>query len=366
MRTRQPSAAIAAGESVLAALCLSLVSVFMGYVLLEGSVTAGEHLKVALALTSLALLVIFSALFLYSAVELVRIGRRSSWKERPLGIVGRAISARWKEDRLFSLAWPVALFLILLPSFTTFKQRILPKAGFVYDPELAAIDRAIFGTDPGLLLHQLIGSPATTRFFDAVYHSWFLPTTLGICVVALCAGTRTRAQYMLAYALVWIVLGAFFAYLLPAAGPAFYEALVSSEGAAPFRAVHEHLLLGGNPRFLSSLGNQAYLLENLGSSELVIGGGISAIPSIHNALATLFALASFRAGRVPGLAVSAFALLIWIASVYLNWHYAIDGVIGAAGAVLIWLGSGWVVDRTLALAERRSGQRAVSSAAAPA
>ncbi len=356
---------IPADEAASAALCLLVVALFTGFVLVEGSVSPAEHLLIVSACTGIAVALIVGAFIVFAAAELLRSGRGSGWKASPLGAIRSALAKRWTEDRLLSLAWPVALFLILVPSFTAFKQRILPKAGFVYDPELAAIDRAMFGSDPGILLHDLIGSPGMTRFLDAIYHGWFLQATIGVCIVALCAGTRTRAQYMLAYSLVWIVLGAICAYLLPAAGPAFYEALVGPVGAEPFRAVHEQLLIGGEVRFLTSLGNQAFLLENLGSPALVIGGGISAIPSIHNALAALFALVSFRAGRLPGLLMSAFAVLIWVGSVYLNWHYAIDGVVGAAGAILIWFASGWIVDRLLAAVAKEPGAvPAIATAAA--
>jgi PAP2 superfamily len=154
---------------------------------------------------------------------------------------------------------------------------------------------------------------------------------------------------MLAYAAIWIVLGAILAYAFPAAGPAFYAVLADPAGAAPFTAVHDRLVAtGGSEAFLTSLGNQAYLLRNLDAPVLVVGGGISAIPSVHNAMAALFALASFRVSRLVGLAMTAFAVTIWIASVYLNWHYAIDGILGAAGAVALWFLAGKVVDRVLA------------------
>ena len=350
-------------EWVFAAINLGAVLLFAGFVLADPDISAGEFLRLASLYLGTALLILASALICFAGVVLVRGGRASGWRAGPLGLVRAALIGRWQDDRLASLLWPLALFALLLPSFNAFKQRILPDAGFVHDAALASIDRAIFGVDPGLWLHQAIGSPFATAFFDAIYHSWFVPTTLGIAVVGLTAGVRTRAQYLTAYAGVWIVLGALFAYLLPAAGPAFYTVLVDPGGAEPFTRVTEQLAAtGSGGGVLTSTHNQAYLLANLDSPALVVGGGISAIPSVHNAIAVLFALASFRAHWLCGVAMSLFALLIWVGSVYLNWHYAVDGLLGAAGAIGLWYGSARLVDRIIAA--RTAGTRPVRLAPA--
>jgi hypothetical protein len=351
-------------EAACASLCFAVVVAFAAFVLLEGSVAAAELAKLIGTFIAIAILLAGSGLVFFFGIELVRRGRRSRWQERPATALLSAVREKWAADRLFSVIWPLLLFLILVPSFNAFKQRILPHAGFHYDVQLAQLDRLLFGTDPGILLHQLIGSAGITGFFDAIYHSWFVPTTLGLCFVGFCAGTRTRAQYVLSYIGVWLFLGAFLAFLFPAAGPAFYGHVVGTSGAAPFTAVHDQLASAGQTRFLTSLGNQAYLLENLNAPALVVGGGISALPSVHNAMAVLFALVSFRAHRLLGLAMSLFALLIWIASVYLNWHYAVDGLAGAAGAVLVWVASGKIIDGLLAWSGGHRGRASPAPALA--
>ena len=334
-------------EAIFALLSMAAVVAFTAFVLADDDVSALAFARLATAYVGVTLLIAATALLFLTAHAVFKAGRASNWRASPLGAARAAVVRKWREDRLFGFAWPVAVFAILMPSFNAFKQRILPDAGFVYDPQLAAIDRGLFGTDPGLWLHETIGSPATTAFLDGLYHGWFVPATLGVAVVGLCAGARTRAQYMIAYVGVWIVLGAALAYLLPAAGPAFYEALVDPARAEPFVAVRDALAAGRGNGLLTSLHNQDYLLANLDRSALVVGGGISAIPSVHNALAVLFALVSFRLNRWCGFAMTGLALLIWVGSVYLNWHYAIDGVLGAAGAVILWYGAGAFVDRVL-------------------
>ena len=334
-------------ERAVAAFNLIVVISFASYVVAHDRISPLRFAALVADYLPLTLALAATALLCFAAIEVGRVGIASRGMASPARAVAAAIQRRWREDRLFSLAWPLLLFALLLPSFTAFKQRVLPQAGFRFDAQLAAIDRALFGVDPGLWLHQAIGSPALTYFFDAVYHAWFLPMALGVGIVAICEDARTRAQYMTSFVGIWIGLGAALAYLLPAAGPCFYAALVDPVGAGPFLAVRHALLTdeaANAALLLSSMEIQDMLLRGFDGREMTIGGGISALPSVHNALAVLFALASFRINRGAGLMMSGFALLIWAASVYLNWHYAIDGIAGGLGAVILWYGSGWVLD----------------------
>ena len=81
--------------------------------------------------------------------------------------------------------------------------------------------------------------------------------------------------------------------------------------------------------------------------DVAMGSGISAMPSMHVALATLFALVGWRTNRWVGIATTLFAVIIQIGSVHLGWHYAIDGYAGAVGMIVIWL----LVGRALARRE---------------
>jgi hypothetical protein len=159
--------------------------------------------------------------------------------------------------------------------------------------------------------------------------------------VILCAwmpsGTfRLRTQYLLSYLAVWIGIGSILAFLMPSGGPCYYTQLV---GPAPeFDALTRQLLQDqqavGTP--LSSLQFQAMLLKYGAGGQLQMGGGISAMPSVHNALAVLFALAGFRLNKIAGCVLAAYAMVIWVASIHLGWHYAADGLVAAAVTLVIW------------------------------
>jgi hypothetical protein len=69
------------------------------------------------------------------------------------------------------------------------------------------------------------------------------------------------------------------------------------------------------------------------------------MPSVHNGVAFLFALAAWRANRPLGVLFGAYALLIWIGSIHLGWHYGLDGVVAVALTLWIWRVCGRIADR---------------------
>ena len=270
---------------------------------------------------------------------------------------------RWRRDRLASFFLPPLLFALLMAAFNSFKQMVLPAAGFSFDPMFAEMDRALgLGHDPWRITHALFGSPEATWWLDRAYHGWFLPMSLGLMVCALLPAStwRLRTRYMLSYAMIWIGIGSFLAFLLPSAGPCFYSQFV---GPAPeFQVLMDRLASQqaalGSP--VSALIFQEVLLSLHGSNELAVGAGISAMPSVHNGLAILFAIAAFKIDRRFGWVMSGYAAIIWIGSIHLGWHYAIDGLVALPLVLGIWRMTGWVADWL----ERPSPQQAPVAAAA--
>lgn len=273
--------------------------------------------------------------------------------ESPFAVTADWIVARWRRDWLVSLIWPPLLFATLMASFNGFKQMILRDAAFAYDPLFAQLDRVLFfGLDPWRLTHGIVASPWASYMLDNAYHGWFVPMSLGVILCGfLPASTwRLRTQYLLSYIAVWVGIGSVLAYLTPAAGPCFYSTFV---GPAPDfdplmakLAVDQAAIAGSIPGTkLAALSNQAMLLAVRGSNNLAVGGGISAMPSVHNALAVLFALAGFSINRWAGWVMSVYAALIWIGSIHLGWHYAVDGIAAALLTILIWKATGHLADR---------------------
>jgi hypothetical protein len=57
---------------------------------------------------------------------------------------------------------------------------------------------------------------------------------------------------------------------------------------------------------------------------------------MHNGTALLFALAGFKVNRTMGWLLAGHAALIFIGSVHLAWHYAVDSYAAWALILLLW------------------------------
>lgn len=255
---------------------------------------------------------------------------------------------QWARNRCLYLYWPPLLYTLLLTLFAMFKQGILADAAFSYDTTFRSVDLVLFGQDPWRLSH---GQPWRTEFAGMLYYGWYAPMMLGVLVCGL-AGARPgfRDQYLLAFVLTWLVVGSLMAYLFPAAGPCFWGDFVA--GPNPYAdllaSLEKDVALSAS--YNPVLDAQDYLRSAFGR-EPVVGGGISAMPSMHVALATLFACAAWAFNRFAGLALSAFAACIWWASVHLGWHYFVDGLVAVPLTIGVWILSGaWVASRRHKLA----------------
>ena len=132
---------------------------------------------------------------------------------------------------------------------------------------------------------------------------------------------------MWAYFLLWSVFGPLVHTLMPAAGPVFYARLGYGDRFSG-------LVLPPETQQLTE-----YLWRMYEGGPVGPVSGISAMPSMHIAMIAWMVIAVSVLARRWIVPMAAAALLIFILSIALGWHYAIDGIAGAAGAVLIWKAS---------------------------
>jgi hypothetical protein len=261
--------------------------------------------------------------------------------------------ARWIIDDLRSTYLTrerllPGLFLLIctspfISSFTFFKTQIPFFNPFTWDGKFAAWDRWLHGgVHPWELLQPFLGWPQATTAVNAVYHAWFFVLfTVLFWQAFSTADRRLRARFFLSFYLSWIVIGTLAATALSSAGPVYYQRLSGEDGG--FAALFAYLADVSRVSPVWALDVQERLWAGYEARSLGTGAGISAMPSMHVAMAVLFALLARAGARRLYPFFALFAVAILIGSVHLGWHYAIDGYVAAAMVWAIWMVSGRLV-----------------------
>jgi hypothetical protein len=238
---------------------------------------------------------------------------------------------------------PLFLMIIaFMPVFSNMKSMIPLFQPYDWDATFIAWDHAIFGTDAWLFLQPLLGYPLITSALAMLYHAWMLlnyPGTLFILFYSAC--NQVRHRYFLCYVLIWTILGVALATSLASVGPAFLDAVT---GDPRFVAQTDYLRAAGEFYPVPVVNVQELLLEWYHSKEYGLGRGITAMPSMHVSMAFLYFLAIRHVSRWAGRFFFVFFVVIWLGSVHLGYHYAVDGLISVIGTSALWLGSKKVID----------------------
>ena len=218
-----------------------------------------------------------------------------------------------------------------------FNKMLIPEVvPFKWDTTFAELDRMLFGgVHPWELLHPVLGFAPVTIVIDMMYALWVvLMVMFWVGAVIPRVPPAVGSRYVLASALTWIVVGLVMATLLSSAGPCYY-ALVALGAPDPFAGLNAYLDTVSQTYPLSSSWMKDYLWQ-IHAGHIDEAGGISAMPSMHNAQAVLFAAFAYRLSRAFGHLMAVYAAVIFVGSIHLGWHYAVDGIVGAAGALAIW------------------------------
>jgi hypothetical protein len=191
---------------------------------------------------------------------------------------------------------------------------------FWADPYLAGVDRQIFGTDPWQLLAWLNVTPLAYFY----HRGWFALMILVLLKVLMNPPSSQKSAILLTYFLLWSIFGPVLHCLLPAAGPVFYARLGYGDAFSG-------LVMEPETRRLAD-----YLWRTYSDQTFGAGAGISAMPSLHIATTGWMIIATRQFAPRWMLPMSVAGTLIFLLSVSLGWHYAVDGIFGVAGAYAIW------------------------------
>lgn len=226
------------------------------------------------------------------------------------------------------------ILLFLVPanrSFTAIKVAIPTLNPYYADDTLSKIDNFIFlGSDPWIITHAFIG-PVGTMILDFLYVIWFPIMGLLLAWTTFSRDPAFQLRASFVHLSIWVLLGSAMAVAMSSVGPCYLHPLMDDGRFLPLMDIL-------NDQSLVALQNQNYLLSNYGKE--IIGSGISAMPSLHVALSVFLYLlcreAFGRSNWVSRLAL-VYAILMWVGSVHLAWHYAVDGIVSAICVVALWL-----------------------------
>lgn len=254
------------------------------------------------------------------------------------------------------ILWAAALYFSLavtLEAFSAVKKSIPFIVPFYLDPFLIDLDRFLFlGTDPWRITHALFGW--LTQPILWLYNGWHM-AHIGLAVwIAFAFDEVQKVRFTLLLQFIWLGLGGGAALALSSVGPIMVGDFYANNDFLP--------LLNVLQQEAPSLITTKNLLISTMDDPLLISG-ISAMPSVHVAIATAIALWLQRYEiRVLTVLGWLYTGAIYIGSIHLGWHYATDGLFSGVMVLLVWWLSGRYV-AWLSAREFADGRFSVPSAA---
>jgi PAP2 superfamily len=242
------------------------------------------------------------------------------------------------EDTLVRGVPMYTALLIHMYVFTAFKANISNLQPFVWDVTLDQWDKALhFGTRPWEWLQPILGNLPATLVLNFNYNLWFfVMTAMWVYFAFIRAPGVERTRYYVAFMLITAVVGSGFAGLLSSVGPCFYHHLVGGEN--PYAPLMAQLRGFHTIMPVWAIDTQDMLWTQYSLKSAI--GGISAMPSVHNATGLLVVLVTWNWARPFRYAAIVHCVLIFLGSIMLGWHYALDSYIAWPLALLCWYVSG--------------------------
>lgn len=258
----------------------------------------------------------------------------------------RGLAQRYLERRV------VLGFLVVLAcmpffyaAYRDWKTAIPGMIPFYLDGPLEALDRWMHGgRAPWEWLHPLLGRPDRTHLIDGLYVFWFEAKLAVVLWMAFSLRRRLRARFFITYILIYVVLGHLAALAFSSAGPPYFTQVVAGAGD-PFGPLLDYLQVLHDEYYLYAIDIQGTVWAGFTGGYDGPVSGISAFPSVHVAVATLYVFLGFAVHRLLGWAFLVFLAATLVGSVHLGWHYAVDGYASMVAVAGLWWAAGPLTDR---------------------
>lgn len=240
----------------------------------------------------------------------------------------------WNTQRIGDLIIALPAIMVFTFSFSLFKTTMPQLSPFWADPFFADLDRALhFGTDPWVFLHNIMPNINPDHLMTIYLKLWTLPAIFAPVLLVLVDKNLERVgRFLTLHIFVWVGLGNVVAFTFLSSGPVYYDRIFGGE---TYAALTDALSTSG-----ANSGRLGYLQEWLWrvySGEVNgMGSGISAFPSVHVAVTTSMALYLRERSMILGVLGFAYLMIIMFLSIYIGFHYAIDGYFSMAAVWLVW------------------------------
>ena len=255
--------------------------------------------------------------------------------DSPIKQLGRDLAELVRRPKLILTALPVLAAMVFFNKAMIELKPAIPLINpFSWDLRFAEIDRALhFGFDPWVLLQPFMGSDAVTFGVNIAYNFWFIALFSAWFWFGFQKDANPlRTRFFLSYMLAWWIGGGLLSVAFSSAGPCYFDELGLSPN--PYVGLFAYLNDVDTRIPLWFLDTQQMLWDGYTGKGPALG--ISAMPSMHNTSAVLFALAFGQVSKKLGRIMWAYAVVILLASVHLGWHYAVDGYAGVGIALACW------------------------------
>jgi hypothetical protein len=252
-----------------------------------------------------------------------------------------------KYLNLSSIFGLLAVYILAAPflsTFASFKQVIPIIQDFNWDYRFMKLDYALhFGVHPWEMFSFLLYNYRAIQILDYLYMLWF-PVLFLMCLwMAWSSKRQLRLQFFITAGLIWILLGTVLAILFSSAGPCFFSTAIDNL-SNPYEPLMTQLVKINKSMPLFAVKNQLGLWESYQNHIWLPFGGISAMPSVHVALAVVFALTGWNINRWVGVILIAYTIVVQVGAVILGWHYAVDGYVSIILTLLLWKTVGKTID----------------------
>jgi membrane-associated phospholipid phosphatase len=235
----------------------------------------------------------------------------------PSALVAAGVLAAWlapRARRAGGFGQLLAEFYPLLLTLALYRHvgLVNDAARVGHDALVQGWEQALFGAQASLVWIRAFPSPAWSTLMHAAYLSFYL--ILAASTLGLWLAKRREAARATVFALAVTFYLCYMAFLLfPVAGPRYSFPLAANRATAvPMAVLAQRVLERG-----SAWG--------------------TAFPSSHVAAALVAAVCAWRAWRPLGAVLLPISILLSLATVYCQFHYAVDALAGAALAGLLLL-----------------------------